>query len=146
MDKLGLFELPKDANFWSEAQVQRQDGLWMATCFEVFLNPTGSTKYFELNFSLNPAWNAYEFETYRTPQPARTTSDLVLKSMSWDPQQAGCLKVELKNKTTYKTFQVGLTAVLLEKGGVKHYCALVHKGDKADFHLIESFILQRGTK
>lgn len=139
-----LFELPKTAASWSESQVPRQDGLWNATCFEAFLNPMGSSKYFEFNFSLNPAWNAYQFEGYRTPHPATPTTDFVFKSMNWDPRKKRLL-MELQNHTPYSRFRVGLTAILLEKSGVKHYCALAHKGPQPDFHLMDSFILQRGT-
>jgi hypothetical protein len=145
LDKEGLFEVPKTAASWSEDQVPRHDGLWNATCFEAFLNPVGTTKYYEFNFALNPSWNAYQFENYRTPQPATLTADFVLQGMSWDPLKNRLL-VELQNKTPYKQFQVGLTAVLLEKAGVKHYWALAHQGSKPDFHLRESFILQRGTE
>ncbi|HEY8270954.1 MAG TPA: hypothetical protein VIG33_08695 [Pseudobdellovibrionaceae bacterium] len=140
-----LFELPKTSASWPEAQVPRQDGLWQATCFEAFLSPLGSSKYFEFNFSLNPAWNAYKFESYRLPQPAAPTEEFVLKSMGWDAVKKRLL-VELENKTFYSQFRVGLTAILLEKNGTKHYCALAHKGTQPDFHLMKSFILQRGTE
>ncbi|MGZ3806065.1 MAG: hypothetical protein ACXVB4_17755 [Pseudobdellovibrionaceae bacterium] len=140
-----IFALAKTPASWQGARVPRQDGLWQATCFEAFLNPVGSSKYFEFNFSLTPAWNSYQFESYRLPQPATPTEEFALQSMSWDPLKNHLL-VELKNKTSYKQFHVGLTAVLLEKNGRKHYCALAHKGPQPDFHLLESFILRRGTE
>lgn len=140
-----LLGLPEKAACWDGTEVPRQDDLWQATCFEAFLNPIGSSKYFEFNFSLKPAWNAYRFENYRTPQPATPTLDFVLKSMKWDPSKKHLLLV-LENKTSYSQFRVGLSAIFLEKNGTKHYFALAHKGTQPDFHLVKSFILQRGTE
>lgn len=143
-DPEGLFEVPKTAAAWSSGEVARQDGLWQATCFEAFLQASGQKKYYEFNFSLTPAWNAYEFTAYREPQPPKATADFVLRAMSWDPAKK-LLSVRLENNSGYGKFQAGLTAILQEKSGAKHYYAVAHKGAKPDFHLPESFILQRGS-
>ncbi|MBS1972420.1 MAG: hypothetical protein JSU04_19095 [Bdellovibrionales bacterium] len=143
-DPQGLFELPKTTAAWSRSQVARQDGLWQATCFEAFLQPSGQAKYYEFNFALNPAWNGYEFTAYREPQPPKATADFVLKAMSWNSEQKHLI-VRFENKSGATKFQAGLTAILQEKSGIKHYYAVAHKGPKPDFHLSESFILQRGS-
>jgi hypothetical protein len=143
-DPQGLFEVPKTAAAWGSGQVTRTDGLWQATCFEAFLQPSGLKKYYEFNFALTPAWNAYEFTAYREPQPPKPTADFVLKAMSWNPGQ-NHFRVSLENNSGHRQFQAGITAILLEKSGTKHYYAVAHKGAKPDFHLSESFILQRGS-
>ncbi len=99
--------------------------------------------YYELNFSLKPAWNLYLFDRYRYPQPPKRAAEFELKSMNWD-QFESKLNVELVNHTKFKKFNVGLTAVMEEQAGQKHYCALDHKGTQPDFHLLESFTLVRG--
>jgi len=142
-DPQALFEVPKMPGSWAANQVARQDGLWAATCFEAFLQPWGSNQYYEFNFALLPAWNAYLFNAYRQPQPPKATEDFILKTMNWEPAQKS-LRVVLENHSGAQKFNVGLTAILLEKSGAKHYLAVAHKGDKPDFHLNESFILQRG--
>jgi len=143
-DPQSLFAVPKTAAAWTEGEVARQDGLWQATCFEAFLQPWGGAGYYEFNFALTQAWNVYQFTGYREPQPPKATTDFVLKAMSWDPAQKH-LRVQLENKTSTRKFRAGLTAILKEINGAKHYYALAHKGTKPDFHVIESFILQRGS-
>lgn len=140
-----LFALPSQEMAWPGGSSPRRNGLWQGTCFEAFVSPVGLEKYYEFNFSLAPAWNVYEFDGYRTPQPPKASQDFLLKSMHWNPSTKN-LSVIIDNHTPYRQFQVGLTAVLLEKSGVKHYLALAHAGEKPDFHLRGSFILQRGSK
>ena len=143
IDKGDLFELPKTTQKWKAGDVLLEDGLWNHTCFEAFLNPFGMGHYYELNFSLKPAWNQYQFERYRYPQPPKQGSDFELLSMVWD-QFESRLIIELKNNTKFRKFKIGLTAVLEQKNGDKHYCASAHKGAKADFHLLDSFTIIRG--
>ncbi len=143
-DPQGLFELPKTTAEWSGSQVARQDGLWQTTCFEAFLQPSGQSKYYEFNFALNPAWNSYEFATYREPQPPKATADFNLRAVSWSSEQKHLI-VRLENQSGVTKFHAGLTAILQEKSGIKHYYAAAHRGPKPDFHLPESFILQRGS-
>ena len=121
-------------------QVHREDGLWKNTCFELFLKPAGGQLYYEFNFSLNPAWNLYRFDSYRTPQHPQPNHDFSLRMMKWDGR---ILTLDLSSHYPIIEFSAGLTAVLKEKSGLQHYMALAHMGAKADFHLAESFILQR---
>jgi hypothetical protein len=141
-DRGFLFQLPGQTQKWSSDAMTREEELWKHTCFEAFLNPVGFPLYFEFNFSLKSAWNCYQFERYRYPQPPKVCWDFVLKSIVWDEFE-GKLKIHLENRTQYKKFKVGLTAVLEEKSGLKHYCALAHKGTQPDFHLLDSFTLIR---
>ncbi|MBC7371185.1 MAG: hypothetical protein H7326_06450 [Bdellovibrionaceae bacterium] len=143
IDTANLFKLPPKSGNWTASGVERANGLWQKTCFEVFLMPYGSKKYYEFNFSPKPAWNAYQFQTYRAPQPPPPTSDFIIKSMTWNAEVKN-LHVEIENMSAHRKFHVGLTAVLVEKNGQKHYCALAHDEIKPDFHRVESFTILRG--
>lgn len=123
-------------------QIKRQDELWKDICFELFLNPVQEKKYFEFNFSLTPAWNCYVFESYRTPQPPQASNDFTILQMRWSEKE---LSVKLENKSIYKMFNVGITAVLKDTQNKTHYFALKHAGQKPDFHLVNSFTLQKGS-
>ncbi len=46
------------------AALQRTDGLWRTTCFEVFVGRPGRG-YYEWNLSPSTQWAAYGFEAYR---------------------------------------------------------------------------------
>lgn len=143
-DPSGAFALPPQASSWSGPQISRALALWERTCFEAFLQPVGRENYYEFNFSCQPAWNAFAFTSYRAPQPLRETTDFAVLDMSWgnSPQH---LRVKVENRSPYRAFQVGLTAVLQEKNQNKHYCSLAHKGAQPDFHRADGFILLRGV-
>jgi len=129
-------------DFQSTAKdIMRQDELWKSTCFEIFLRPKAEEKYYEFNFSLTPAWNCYVFDSYRKPQPPKSSHDFELSTLSW---QNHVLRAEIKNKTGYREFNVGLTTIIQDKENQLHYLAIDHAGEKPDFHLQDSFILQRG--
>ncbi|MBC7742879.1 MAG: hypothetical protein H7061_11830 [Bdellovibrionaceae bacterium] len=139
VDQNSALELPLAFRALGSA-IERADGLWNDTCFEMFIRPEGADAYYELNFSLRPAWNVYHFEAYRHPQPPKITQDFTMKSMQWNGQQ---LKIELDNLLTAKSMTISLTAVIKEKSGMKHYLALSHQAAQPDFHLNNSFILKK---
>lgn len=124
----------------SGVSVPRKDKLWQATCFEMFLRYPNEPSYYEFNFSLEPAWNSYAFKQYRQPQPPKINDTNYLQSMCWNGLE---FQAEIAGFSTQFTYDIGLTAVLKEKSGELHYMALVHQGEKPDFHLSHSFILKR---
>jgi hypothetical protein len=136
--------LPKQSQHWSAADIPRKDGLWSTTCFEAFLRPKGQSSYFEFNFSLLPAWNAYEFTDYRTPQPPTPTKAFNIKSLAWDANRQ-TLTAEVENKSRYQEFEVSLTAVIEETNQQKHYWALAHTSEQPNFHAPGSFTILRGS-
>lgn len=123
-------------------QMTRKDELWKDTCFECFLNPVAESLYYEFNFNLQGGWNCYMFDEYRKPQPAKASSDFDVKSFSWTDSE---LNIELKNLSKFQKFNVGITAIIKDKNNQTYYFALKHAGEKPDFHLQNSFILQRGS-
>lgn len=135
-DLKNLLNLP--AGFiGDEKTIPRVDGLWNDTCFEIFLRPLGKKFYYEFNFSLQPAWNEYFFESYRHPQPPKHCHDISLKKIQWDGQ---FLEIELYGLNSDEKFEISLTAVLKEKSGAIHYMALKHAGAEPDFHHVDSFV------
>lgn len=122
--------------------VPRAHQLWKTTCFEFFLNPKGSKCYYEFNFSLQPAWNCYYFENYRTPAAPQESFDFLLMEFAWN-RRSQQIHIVLENRTDTSHFQVGLTAVIEGVTGSKGYFALKHCNDKPDFHDSNSFILER---
>lgn len=140
-DELAEVDLAHDDFQFLENQMQRKDELWKMTCFEMFLNPVGHKRYFEFNFNLEGAWNAYQFAGYRFPQPPQASSDFKIESMTWKMKQ---LEIVIKNETGFEKFNVGLTAVIKNKKNQTTYFALKHEGGKPDFHLASGFALPRG--
>lgn len=120
--------------------LSREDGLWNNTCFEMFLRPAGKSSYYEFNFSLNPAWNQYYFDSYRSPQPPKSSDDFTLNKIQWDGHK---LEIELDSELNLLELEISLTAVLKEKSDKIHYFAVKHAGHEPDFHHSDSFILKR---
>ena len=120
---------------------ERKDELWKSTCYEMFLNPVGHKQYYEFNFSPDGAWNCYHFAGYRFPQPPMPSTDFELQRYIIGTNQ---LEMSLTNKSPFRQFNVGLTSVIKNKNNQLTYFSLKHESGKPDFHVADTFILQRG--
>lgn len=112
----------------------RADGLWQATCFELFLKPEGGSAYVELNLSPSERWNAYDFAAYRwdmqeRPFPREPESTLRLGS-SFAIFDAAIPVAGLPDAAC----EMGFSAVIEEQGGAMSYWALAHPDARPDFH------------
>jgi hypothetical protein len=141
---------------------ERKDELWRSSCLELFISAPGLSQYLEMNLSPRGDWNLYGFEKTRMGMHpvANALPPLVDLSransfcMSWRGEvtvespssglasgQAGQQSIFDQVMTT-GSLVIGATAVLQYKGGEIEYWALSHCGDKPDFHLRDSFIVQ----
>lgn len=112
----------------------RADGLWQATCFELFVRAPGADGYAEFNLSPSERWAAYDFSDYRDGMADRAMPRDPVCTMRrgqglaiFDAAipLAGLPELPLK---------CSLTAVIEEQGGIKSYWALAHPPGKPDFH------------
>jgi hypothetical protein len=115
------------------ALAQRTDGLWQATCFEVFLS-VGKTSYLELNFAPSGEWAAYRFTDYR--QGMRELEVGAPEIRLADDCLVASIDLEVDPGTA-----LNLTAVIEHKDGARSYWALAHpKSNRPDFHARDCFI------
>ncbi|MBB4615530.1 DOMON-like domain-containing protein [Novosphingobium taihuense] len=123
----------------SFAGKRRADGLWQATCFELFVKPDGGESYAEFNFSPSQRWAAYDFSGYREgmaerPMPRdpvctpRRGQSVLIFDVALPPAALPSLPAA-----------IGLTAVIEEEGGQKSYWAMAHREDRPDFHHASCF-------
>ena len=114
------------------AEPDRADELWKTTCFEAFLRPLGEESYLEWNFAPSGQWAAYEFSGYRANRvPAEVEAPPYIRvedNFTWWALGA---TIAVPADTNW---ELGLSAVLEEKGGKKSYWALGHAGEEPDFH------------
>jgi hypothetical protein len=120
----------------------RADGLWRATCFEMFLRPAGSDAYQEFNFSPSGEWAAYSFTGYRQgmtaldqPRPPLITCVRTAQRLEVDVQLHSPL-------LTQPDLRAALSAVLEHSDGSISYWALAHPAAKPDFHDAAGFMAQ----
>ncbi len=117
----------------------RGDNLWKATCFECFLAVPGDDGYWEVNLSpTSQKWALYRFDSYRSPQPPRPSTDFDLQNISVTSATLSC---ELKLLHPAEKFEAALAAVVRTSLGVSYF-SVKHRPDKADFHWRDGFVLK----
>lgn len=120
----------------------RADGLWQATCFELFARQPSGSRYCEFNFAPSEQWAAYDFTDYREGMTDR--------AMPRDPVSAIChggrtflFDVALRREALPPLpARAALSAVIVETDGTKSFWALAHPAAKPDFHHPDCFTAQ----
>jgi hypothetical protein len=119
----------------------RKNDLWKETCFECFFGVGNSKQYFEFNGSTTGDWALYAFDDYRNGM--KDVPMVVEPSLQKLEKEDG--KISVVWNIPYFTDSIiqsaSVTAVIKNATNSEvGYWALKHAGEKADFHLRESFI------
>lgn len=120
------------------AMPERADELWKATCFEAFATRGGGA-YREFNFAPSTQWAAYDFDGYRAGMRNADVLAPRIEGRHGHEHYELHVAFDLPGKAPW---QVALTAVIEEMGGVKSYWALGHAPGKPDFHHADGFVLE----
>ena len=120
---------------------ERANGLWRATCFELFWRARDAEQYVELNLSPSGQWAAYHFDSRRS-------------GMREHPMAVGPVIATHREGDRFHLAATldpctlpsgpalaGLSAVIEEVGGPTSYWALAHPADWPDFHDPSCFLL-----
>jgi hypothetical protein len=122
----------------------RKFELWEKTCFEFFIGIKDSPQYWEFNLSPAEHWNIYSFDNYRQgmkeeiafnilPFTVENLSDSILLNLEFDLDKLITPNIAL---------EVAITTVIKDKNSQFSYWALTHKGEEANFHLRDSFVIE----
>lgn len=125
----------------SFATQRRADRLWERTCFEAFVAPAGSARYFELNFSPSMEWAAYAFDDYRQGmRPLALSRDprMAVAEIDYDLHVTAAVELAAFAGAPWP-WRIGLTAVVEDRAGDRAYYALEHPREKPDFHDAAAF-------
>jgi hypothetical protein len=112
----------------------RADGLWQATCFELFLRPGEGSEYCEFNLSPSERWAAYDFTGYRQAMSERPVEREPNTTMRRGSTFAIFDAAIPLSALPAEECRMNLAAVLEEQDGAKSYWALAHPAEKPDFH------------
>lgn len=126
----------------SPGEPRRVDGLWRETCCELFLARAHGHAYREYNFSPSEAWQAYDFDAYRSPpRLAEVATPRIVCAGTADVFE---LSVALPSADLpeYPRLRLGLSAVVQARNGLLSYWALTHPAPQPDFHHPDAFILK----
>ena len=120
----------------------RQDRLWEATCFELFLQPNGGDGYFEFNFATTAEWAAYRFSSHREGmQPLPGPLDFYIGANPL--AEVDLLSVDLDlGFLPPGGARLGISAIVEEVSGRRSYWALAHAPGEPDFHNPACFMLE----
>lgn len=123
----------------------RRSGLWEDTCFELFLAPVGSIRYWEVNASPSGDWNVFAFEDYRLGmREERAVGSLPFTVEHRGNELIVALSVHLPPLLAGMDLQAGVSAIIHRPGWGLSYWALCHRGPKPDFHRRDGFELSLG--
>ena len=122
----------------------RRDGLWRRTCAELFVGVSGRPDYLEWNLSPSGHWNLYRFDGYREggrPEPA--VADAAPRVARGDGELVIEARLPLEPLgLSEQPLEAGISAVVEAADGTLTYWALVHPGERPDFHDRRGFILR----
>lgn len=114
---------------------RRMDGLWQATCFELFIGSEEGFAYHEWNFSPSEAWAAYCFDNYRAGMARLEISGRPV--ITWRGGASGLRLMDVaipRADLPPLPWRYSMTAVLEEEGGHRSFWAAAHPAGKPDFH------------
>jgi hypothetical protein len=116
--------------------------LWKHTCFELFISQPGHRDYWEYNFSPSRQWAVYAFQSYRQPAAQSFTQTPIIEPPHQsDTEFALQVRFTPESPLLKSPLNLGIAAIIETTDGQRHYYALRHCGNKPDFHLRESFVL-----
>jgi hypothetical protein len=125
-------------------QPSRRIGLWEHTCFEFFIGPRDSTRYWEFNLSPSGDWNVFRFEIYRQGLfEEEAFSSLPLESRVQPDSLQVVLEMDLGTIIpAVQPLEMAISTVLKTCSGDRSMWALTHPGPEADFHHRDGFIIK----
>jgi hypothetical protein len=121
----------------------RRIGLWEHTCFEFFLGPKDSNRYWEFNLSPSGDWNVFRFENYRQGLFEENAFSSLPFKVLVQPDSL-CLVLEFDLDIIVPAAQnlkMAVSTVIETKQGGITLWALTHPAPEADFHHKNSFII-----
>jgi len=122
------------------------DDLWKHTCFEVFIQPSGSRGYYEFNFSPSGEWSAYSFRDYRDGGPYvgdEPEPKITVERGAASVELSAVIRLDhLPGIQPDVRLRVRLSTVIEDLDGSLSYWALKHPAGKPDFHHSDNFVLE----
>jgi hypothetical protein len=132
--------LPVQSDFPS-----RKHDLWKATCFEFFIALKNQPGYWEFNLSPSSNWNVYAMDAYRQ---VNMREEIAFQQLPFQFRKTNAelsleILVDLSSIVgPEQDIQLGVTAIIQTEDEIETYWALAHPSAQADFHLMESFVIE----
>jgi hypothetical protein len=123
---------------------ERRNGLWVETCFELFIGPIDSEAYWEFNLSASGNWNVYRFNACRKGMQEEHAIEALPFTVVILPDSLTLnIEVDLKKFIlSEQKIELALCAVVKDINASVTYWALAHHGTKPDFHRRDGFTIK----
>lgn len=113
-----------------ETDQGRHDNLWKTTCFEIFWQHEGGTRYREFNLSPSTRWACYDFDDFRAGMRNAPANVEIAVSVSAN---------ELRLTATILSdlpppADVALNAIIEDADGINRFWALEFPDGAPEFH------------
>ncbi len=115
----------------ARATPARMDNLWQTTCFEIFWQPLGGTRYREFNLSPSGCWAAYDFDDFREGMRDAPVDTIAIACSHDD---GGLVLTASIAAALPAPAQVALNAIVAHPDGGKQFWALGFPPGKPEFH------------
>jgi hypothetical protein len=128
----------------STGKPERRNGLWVETCFELFMGPIDSEAYWEFNFSPSGNWNIYRFNAYRQGMKEEHALEALPFDIAILPDSLK-LSTEIdlgKFALSKQAINVAACVVIKDINACVTYWALAHHRAKPDFHRRDGFLIE----
>ncbi len=140
---------------WGSESVEkgsRGSELWKGSCFEFFIAPSNSGRYFEFNFSPRTQWDFFSFTDFRDGSSHALISErdfeIVFKKAAFQPDGfelelsiRPCHGSYLQSLNAAGDFQIQISSILKMKDDRNAFFAIEHpKNAPPDFHSRSHFV------
>jgi hypothetical protein len=113
-----------------EADQGRYDNLWKSTCFEIFWQREGGTRYREFNLSPSTRWACYDFDDFRAGmRNAPANVDIAVRASATELRLTATILSDLPVPA-----RVALNAIIEDTDGINRFWALDFPGGVPEFH------------
>ncbi len=128
-------------HFPKQTKQERANELWLDTTFELFIAPTNSDEYWEINISPSTQWNVYHFTSYKEGmKESNIISQPTIKTDEYHNEYRLTFNSTVPNEHFDHVLQINLCVILLDQKGVRHFYSIKRREGSPDFHDRDSFM------
>lgn len=122
---------------------ERRDGLWQATCLELFLAERDAGGYLEFNMSPAGHWNVWRFDAYRQGMRQEASFEALPFRVGREPGSlAVSIAIDLDRLfPPGRPLAAAAAAVVRSAAGDTTHWALAHPAPRPDFHARAAFLI-----
>ena len=122
-------------HFPKQTKQERANELWLDTTFELFIAPTNSDEYWEINISPSTQWNVYHFTSYKEGmKESNIISQPTIKTDEYHNEYRLTFESSVPKEYFDQASHINLCVILLDQKGVRHFYSIKRREGSPNFH------------